>query len=228
MALPKVLPIHFSPSDATTKHAKATFELAGCCPVTLYQTRFHTGLKGVAEPVAVLGDKVNCLVEYDKKFYAIANLELVELFLQQPWVFAKFAVLPHAEKLPFDVKAVRTTPDPELYIRRMLREPLAHAILAACQARPKYPGLSSEESALKFIALHLKANNTASDIPLTQYKANFALFERESTLYKTITTTPPEDPKEREQFGELDSWIRCRMHRRSKVTFTLERPETSN
>ncbi|CUE70406.1 Hypothetical protein, putative [Bodo saltans] len=209
LELPSVLPTHLTEEDAKSIRGNVTLELAGCCPVVLYDTRMNVGLRGVTEPTAVPGDVERFLVKYDGKYYAIKNQENTERFLRQPWVFAKFAVLPAAEKLPFDRSTLKGISN-ELYAGRTMREAAARAMLAVCRERPKYPGLTLEESALKFMALYIKAHNdNNSDIASQQYNHNYRQFATEATLYKTIKTEAPEDAEGQRVFHELcNSWDR--------------------
>lgn len=208
LQLPEVLPTHLSAEEVAK--LRPALELEGCCPVTLYQTRFRVGLRGVTEPIAVTGDAVHFVAEYNKKYYAMKSAENMTAFLRQPWVFARFAVLPSADKLPFDEAELAKTANDELYIARMLKEAAAHAMLAVCRVRPKFPGLTAEESALKFVALYLKAHNDKnSEIARRQYEYNFEQFAKEASLYKTITTEPPEDADGLQRFEDLcHAWDR--------------------
>jgi adenylate kinase family enzyme/YHS domain-containing protein len=200
--LPTMLPTHI---DNGSSIPLEKFEFCGCCPVTLYETRNNRGLKGVTEPKAVLGSPDHC-VEYDGKTYAMVDDRALTLFLRQPWVYTTGATLPLAHKLPY------TNPQwhelsAETYITRTLYEKVAGALLAVAQTRPKFPGLSLEESALKYVALHLKANNdTNTEFRRDCYTKSLSEYEERATLYKTVTTVAPEDPEERVLFEH-----RCRV-----------------
>jgi hypothetical protein len=117
--------------------------------------------------------------------------------------------LPAADKLPFD-ESTLSTASPELYITRTIKEATARAMLAVCRVRPKYPGLTAAESAWKYIALYLKANNPKnSAVAARQYQHNFEQFAKEAVLYKTITTEPPTEEEGLATFHELcASWDR--------------------
>jgi YHS domain-containing protein len=207
--IPSVLPRQLTAEEATGR----SFALGGCCPVTLYRSRTNVGLRGVCEPTAVLGDKAYHAVEYDGQFYAMVDNDATVSFLRQPWLFAKGATLPAAHKMPYDSSTLNGVPH-EVYVTYKLHESVAKAMLAVCRDRPKYPGLSIEESALKYLALHLKAENPANtEVREKQYKANFAKFTRHSTLYKTISTTEPESESEKREFHErCDAWDRIQDH----------------
>lgn len=206
--LPSLLPRRLSPAEATalvSAKPATPLELCGCCPVTLYNTRNEVGLRGVTQPRAVLG-RTDLIAQYDGKAYALVDEDAMRAFLRQPWVFATGAVLPLPHKLPFDATELKAMPD-EHYITRALYEEVARALLAVARTRPKFPGLSVEESALKYVALHLKAHNAASsEFRAATFRANFEAYVERATLYETITTEAPEDPVEREAFER-----RCRV-----------------
>ena len=200
LQLPSTLPRHLSAVEAAPFIGQ--LELAGCCPVTLYDTRHNVGLKGITDPTAVKG-KPHLVSEYASKYYALHSEATMDRFLKQPWVFADGAVLPHENKLPIDDQTLRDAPD-DVFLTRAVYENAARAMLLAAKTRPKYPGLSIEESALKFIALHLKAHNTKnSDVRQQQYSENFKAFAQQSVLYKSISTTEPDDMAAKEEFHRL-------------------------
>jgi adenylate kinase family enzyme/YHS domain-containing protein len=183
--LPKVLPAGAEVREVDLEHC-------GCCPVTLYETRQNRGLKGVTEPTAVLGSP-SCIVEYDGKKYAMVDSDAVTKFIRQPWVYVAGAVLPHANRMPFNRDDMRIQPT-EIYVRRMLYENTARAMLAVASTRPKFPGLSPQDSALKFVALHLKAQNGDNTAHRQRcYETAFQAFSERATLYKDIDLEPPVD-----------------------------------
>jgi len=167
--------------------------------VTLYETRDNKGLKGVTEPKAVLGSPEH-IVQYAGKKYALADADAVAKFLRQPWVFVDGAVLPLAHRMPFNKEDVKSQ-STELYIKRMLYERTARAMLAVAEARPKFPGLSPLESALKYVALHLKAHNEENTEHRQRcYEGGFRAFAERATLYKDIGLQAPEDEAELAEF----------------------------
>ena len=192
--LPSILPNRKSAEEA----ASQTVELFGCCPVTLYDTRKQLGLKGVAEPKAVKGE---LFVEYGGKHYAIFDEPAMERFLRQPWIFVDNAVLPLPHKLPMEPEVIRAK-SPSEYITRTMYDGVAKALISVAEVRPKFPGLSAEETVRKYISLHLKAfnpDNTAT--AAQQYKANFEEFKQIATLYNTVGNTPPSDTNGLERFN---------------------------
>ncbi|EAN94080.1 hypothetical protein, conserved, partial [Trypanosoma cruzi] len=92
-------------------------------------------------------------------------------------------------------------------MRRILYDPVAYALIAVAKARPKYPGLSLEESALKFMALHMKCfNEKNTAIQAEQYKANFEKFLKRATLYRSMTEASEDVVKEEEFLKLCREW----------------------
>ncbi|KAH9578216.1 hypothetical protein LSM04_008399 [Trypanosoma melophagium] len=196
--LPDALPSRVPP-NSTYK-----LELLGCCPVTLYDTRNNKGLRGVLEPVAKKGD-INCIVEYKGLYYALLDEAALERFLLRPWQYIEGAKLPPSRKVPLAEGQTMLTIGEEEYMRRNLYDPVARALIAVAESRPKYPGLSLEESALKFMALHMKCfNDKNTTIQAENYKNNFEVFRKRATLYRTMTEVSQEDTRS-ERYSELSS-----------------------
>ncbi|ORC85608.1 uncharacterized protein TM35_000342200 [Trypanosoma theileri] len=210
--LPDALPSRVPPSS-TYK-----LELLGCCPVTLYDTRNNKGLRGVLEPLAKNGD-INCIVEYKGLYYALLDEVALERFMLRPWQYVEGAQLPPPRKIPLAEGKTMSTIGEEEYMRRILYDPVARALIAVAESRPKYPGLSLEESALKFMALHMKCfNDKNTTIQAEQYKDNFEVFRKRSTLYRTMTEVSQEDAHS-EKFTDLCSeWVKATDTKNDNVT----------
>ncbi|ESL11438.1 hypothetical protein TRSC58_00810 [Trypanosoma rangeli SC58] len=105
-----------------------------------------------------------------------------------PWTFIEGAFLPPSRKAPLPEGQTLLTIEEETFMRRILYDPVAYALIAVAEARPKYPGLSLEESALKFVALHMKCFNTKNTpIQAEKYRANYEAFRKRATLYRSMT-----------------------------------------
>nr|CCC51814.1 conserved hypothetical protein, fragment [Trypanosoma vivax Y486] len=194
--LPQTIPVR------TDLAAGCALELEGCCPVLLYDTRENRGLRGVLEPVARKGD-LKCVVEYDGRYYALLDEGSLERFLMRPWQYIGGAQLPPSRKVPLpEGKTMKSVPEEE-FIRRALYDSVAHALIAVAKARPMYLGLSVEESALKYIALHMKSFNSKNTaIQAEQYKNNFEVFDKRSTLYRTLVEAA-DNPSQNKTFVSL-------------------------
>ncbi|TPP48733.1 hypothetical protein CGC21_15415 [Leishmania donovani] len=189
----KPMPKHF-PVIILHPVDEACLALEGCCPVLLYDTREIRGMRRVIQPVAKKG-LLDCVVEYDGKLYALRNKEHMARFLRRPWQYVDGAHLPQMLRRPLPTG---TSPsdivDHEEYIQRQLYDPVALALLAVAQARPIYPGLSVEESALKYIALYLKAHrdpDSLSDFEEKTYRRHFEVYQQRATLYRHLPSSSP-------------------------------------
>lgn len=173
--------------------------LCGCCAVCLYDSRHRRGLRGVVEPVARRG-RADCVVRYAGRRYAMHSDKHVERFMRRPWLFREGGEtgvrLPDPLKCPLtqrerDTQLLRPSEEGGMaeseYIRRTLYESVAQAMLAVSRARPRYPGLSAEESALKFMALYMKAHHPGHGaVAAAQYREAFELFQRRAQLPRRV------------------------------------------
>nr|CAJ2482514.1 unnamed protein product [Leishmania braziliensis] len=190
----KPMPKHF-PVIASPPVNMAYLALEGCCPVLLYDTRDFRGMRGVIQPVAKKGS-LDCVVEYDGNLYALLDREHMTRFLRRPWQYVDGAHLPQVLRRPLPTG---TSPSDivnhEEYIQRQLYDPVALALLAVAQERPIYPGLSVEESALKYIALYLKAHRdpaSLSDFEEKTYRHYFEVYQQRATLYRSLPSSSSE------------------------------------
>eukprot|EP00760_Papus_ankaliazontas_P019538 PhM_4_TR18034/c0_g1_i1/m.1424/K18533/AK9; adenylate/nucleoside-diphosphate kinase len=187
--LPTSLPRKVPLSRASSKQL-TDFELLGCCPVTLYDTRHRKGLRGTFEPVAVYGQN-NFTVEYEGKLYRLVSQVAHTRFLQQPWVYIQAAVLPHPDKLPASDDGTIEM-NTERYLQSTVYEIISRGMLDLSTARPKFPQRDAADTALKFLALYLKAHNPKNNNYRTErYTDNFTLFKQCTELYDVAT--PPSD-----------------------------------
>jgi YHS domain-containing protein/adenylate kinase family enzyme len=187
--LPKLLPSPVPAAAGVGLHEN-DLALEGCCPVLLYDTRDRRGMRGVRQPTAQKGS-LDFVVDYDGKKYATLNAENQRRFLRRPWQYVAGAQLPAVLRRPLPKGSKPSAiADTEEYLQRQLYDPVAQALLAVGRERPIYPGLSPEESALKYVALYLKAHRdpaTLSAFEAESYKASFELFHKRATLYRQVT-----------------------------------------
>ena len=223
--IPTALPIRAASSAAKS------IELFGCCPVVLYDTRHHKGLKGVTQPTAVLGlDALT--VTYEGKFYKLSSQEALDRFLRRPWVFVRGAALPEPSKLPFDASKMSTISS-EQYVQRTMYENIARALIDVESVRPKFPGLSAADSCLKFIGLHLKAHNVRNTVHRQEvYGRHFKDYVQRSTLYKDITLDAPSAesaPEAAAQFAQrCAAWDDVQDDPHVHLTYGKLRPATTH
>lgn len=193
--LPEPLTEIFQDSDA--------LEYQGCCPVLLFDTREQRGLRGVLEPSAKPGS-LSCVVRYDQKLYACLNEENKVRFLKRPWQYVDGAFMPPPRKCPLTKEDLANGISDDYFMRRQLYDYVAYAMLAVAQARPRYPGLSAEESAIKFMSLHMKAHRESNNaIEQEQSRENLSLYETRSTLYRKLTVEELSNPDRKEYVENL-------------------------
>eukprot|EP00003_Mantamonas_plastica_P000708 TRINITY_DN1054_c0_g2_i3.p1 TRINITY_DN1054_c0_g2~~TRINITY_DN1054_c0_g2_i3.p1 ORF type:complete len:1599 (+),score=647.91 TRINITY_DN1054_c0_g2_i3:968-5764(+) len=102
--------------------------------------------------------KKNLVVSYGPSNFGFTNPENLAEFMRFPWKYNE-ATLP-AKMPPIAKKPVLLDSMPTLgYLEQAVANAVIQALTDVGKIRPKYPFLSVEESALKYIALNLKANN---------------------------------------------------------------------
>jgi len=168
--------------DCTTP-GLTEWEYMGFCPVTLYHTRDDIGLCGEKVPIAVFGQGKYSVL-YQGKRYKMADAECCERFMQKPWVYVDGARLPRKLPIPKHLLRLPHAVEMDRYMEHTLHEAAVHAMLAVAEARPKFPGLSAKMSAVKFMAVHMKANNPNNSVLATRkYRENFRDFKEACGLF---------------------------------------------
>ena len=161
---------------------KTQWEFKSFCPVTLYETRDKVGLMNKKKPTCVFGTN-EFAVQVEDKHYRMASQECVTRFMQSPWVFIEGAALP--ERLPIPHAALFETGTVSLpnFIKEALYDAVVRAMLDAGASRPGFPGVSSRNSAIRYLAAHLRAHNPANT-PLRErvYKKNFESYKQACLL----------------------------------------------
>eukprot|EP01105_Mastigella_eilhardi_P028412 TRINITY_DN933_c0_g1_i2.p1 TRINITY_DN933_c0_g1~~TRINITY_DN933_c0_g1_i2.p1 ORF type:complete len:2133 (+),score=547.09 TRINITY_DN933_c0_g1_i2:344-6400(+) len=152
MALPADLPSRAGPLKAPPPPDEIAFQ--GYCPVT-----FTEHDNGDPERL-VLGDPALAVL-YQAKFYFFASENKLRAFLRTPAEYTrrqlpkKLPPRPDYDGGPADVSLL---PLPG-YVEQSVGAVLAPALAALVQLRPVLPYTSARGSALKFLALHLRAHN---------------------------------------------------------------------
>merc|ERR1711871_1635343 len=154
------------------------------CPVTL------TDKGGKVVP----GMRAKC-VEYDGKIYSMADESSLVKFMQVPWVYSKAALPAYkpAKEAPIPTNSL---PD-----WGFLDQSVAASLTAAMTSLSSYkhylcyPGMTVRESALKFLAIHLKAHNKLStDLRRAKYAERLLEFDECCSMRDVISheynTTP--------------------------------------
>jgi len=142
-----------SAADAASKSLEPM--LKGHCAVTLVR-----GPKGCDHASRVqsvrLGLKA-CAVSYDSKVYLMADAPAAAEFVQRPWLYAPVELPPKLP--PTAIETIISSLPIRGYLEQTVGELLVGALTQLAELRPIYPTLSRRESALKFVALYIRAKN---------------------------------------------------------------------
>ena len=170
MHLPAPVPI---PTSADEAAAEPKPELDGHCPVPLgrgpkggdYKSRMATLRRGAPAYRA----------EYKGKHYTMADAAAYTEFLATPWKYAELSLpakLP-PQGAPLDVAGLPL----HGFMEQSSNLALQAALNELCALMPKYPTLDARSTALKFIAVHLKANNPRLRAPHLKHKFGSKLLD---------------------------------------------------
>merc|ERR1712070_82014 len=155
----------------------------GHCPVSLWVDPTNRD--------CVIPGNRECQVQYGDLIFRLSNKVAKQAFLERPWAYSDL-MLP--TKMPAGRAVVNLT---ELPARGYCEQTLARAITATlnslCEARPKFPGLSVEDSILKYIALHMRCNNKNENEE--QHESSQAMFDefKESCELARYLKEQPQD-----------------------------------
>jgi len=123
--------------------------LEGHCPVTLW-------LDPKDRKCVIPGSR-QFQVQYGDLVFRMLSAGAQQAFLEKPWLYSDLilpAKMPAARaNVPLDALPARG------YCEQTLARSVTAALNALCEERPKYPGLTVEDSVLKYLALHMRANN---------------------------------------------------------------------
>ena len=154
------------PAAVVVEDAGATLELGGYCPVSL-----GVGPAGADYSARVaslrVGDR-GCAVEYGGRTFCCADGAARDEMMAAPWKYADL-VLP--AKLP--PKAARLAAQllpARGFMEQSVQELLERGLVELCALKPKYPTLNTKESALKFLAVYLKAHNPTTKAKHLKHK----------------------------------------------------------
>jgi len=192
------IPIPGLPECAPTVAADQALE--GHCPVSLWMDPTNPNC-------VVPGSRV-CQVQLGDLVFRISNTVALKAFLQKPWAYSDL-VLP--AKMPAGRAVV---PLVDLPARGYCEQTLARAVTAAlnelCEARPKFPGLTVQDSVLKYLALHMRCNNKNENEE--QHESSQQLFDeyQRSCQLAEFLKTEPEDIGEYRDKQQLFEDRRCK------------------
>jgi adenylate/nucleoside-diphosphate kinase len=197
-AFPEDLPRAVGPRSAGV----STPELSGYCAVSL--GRGPSGGDYTSRVAALRQGDTAHAVEYKKRIFLLADSATRAEFLSRPWRYDSL-LLP--AKLPPPVLAIvlAALPTPG-YIEQTMGQLLADALCALAELRPKYPTLSRKETAVKFVALYLRAHNPKRRLPHHRAKLAASLQEFSDCCVAAATLggeRPPVGTAAEEEFLRL-------------------------
>lgn len=106
------------------------------------------------------------ILRYKGKLYATSTAANMKMFVKNPVLFEMVKL---QDKLPIefekksDLKKLAKQNDCTAFLEHHLSNILMKSLAQLGYKRPKFPTLGSKESALKFLAISLKANNPNKD-----------------------------------------------------------------
>ncbi|GAB1605421.1 hypothetical protein Ahia01_000824200, partial [Argonauta hians] len=136
--------------------------------------------------------------EYLNKFYCFASPEKREIFMRLPDLYSSVKL---SYKLPPKHDPLMINLLPNLgFMEQSLATPILRALVAVGNFKPKFPFLSPTQSALLYVAFHLKAfNHQKSEYIRKKYSQKLKKFEENCNLVSFLSDNmsplyqPPEE-----------------------------------
>lgn len=154
-------------------------EYQKCCPVTIYNEKL---MKNGIDIFLFIGTILNS-VEFKNKFYIFETSSKLKKFVNNP---AKYI------KLQFPVKIIENIPKEQskvnfeitkTYLETNFGSIITKGLLELSKNRIKYPHQNTKETAIKYLALYLKANNpNNNEYSKIKYTNKFNEFLKNSKL----------------------------------------------
>jgi len=174
--LPELLPSRRTALEVRNAFP-AQLQFGGFCPVTYVQ--------GGSTYESLKPGLLDFAVEYDGQLYGLRNVEAVTEFMELPARYHN-VVLP--KKVPPPVKPMVVNELPLLgYLEQTVALTVTKSLTATGLKKPKYPFLTTDESAMIHMALHLKSiNPRASEYSRSVYRKKLRKFEDKSNLVRYL------------------------------------------
>ena len=129
-------------------------------------------------------------LSYKGKYFLNSSPKNQKMFQKSP---ALYEMIKLPDKLPVefekksDLKKIARAKDCSAFLEHHLSNIMMRSLARLGYRRPKYPTLGSKESALKFLAINLKANNPNKDDEYRQkYSEHLNRFIKESNYTQEI------------------------------------------
>eukprot|EP00051_Salpingoeca_urceolata_P019620 m.288770 g.288770 ORF g.288770 m.288770 type:complete len:1610 (-) comp19453_c0_seq5:24-4853(-) len=191
LELPAALPQRLAPHEVKEAFPQR-LELRGYCPVTY--------VAGGRRYESIKAGLQACCVEYGGRIYALAGETEVDEFMRQP---ASYENLKLPKKLPPKLQPVAVASLPMLgYLEQTVAEVVIKGFTAVGLSRPKYPFLTSQQSALIYLALYLKVHNpktATNDFLRRKWRRKLEQFQERCDLLRALgqgmrpAYTPPSE-----------------------------------
>ncbi|KFP78168.1 Adenylate kinase 9, partial [Acanthisitta chloris] len=190
-------PPDWLPKKLTVEEVKAllpgSVEMQGYCPVTY--------LDGNQRYEALVPGNIKYAAKYRDKVYIFESEEKLQKFMRLP---EKYWNLKSPRKLPPNKEPMLLTALPLAgYLEQAIATSLIKALHKVGCLKPKFPFLSVKDTALLFVACHLKAHNPRSSEPVRQmYQRKLSWFMEHCQLIPALGAAaagPYQEPRCRPQ-----------------------------
>ncbi|KAH6571770.1 hypothetical protein BASA50_001642 [Batrachochytrium salamandrivorans] len=180
--LPEHLPVLLSRSGVKALFPRQ-LELKGYCPVS-----FSSKRSGNTSSI-VMGD-ADCTVEYAGKLYAMHSASEMLQFMESPWKYVD-QILPKKLPPPHFPCSIRGLPIIG-YMEQAISASITNALYDLGKVKPKFPYLSIDLSACKYLALYLKAHNPNSrDWVRNDYSKRLHQFKEKCAVMRSLMSAFP-------------------------------------
>jgi adenylate/nucleoside-diphosphate kinase len=198
-SLPVHLPRRLTENEVDAVDARE-LELDGYCPVRL---ALGPPTRGPKHARAVRGQN-NLMVEYAEKKFQLSDADALSQMMRTPWRFASEQL---SKKLPppsWSADPAYINKLPMLgYLEQTVVDVLTAGLTELGVVKPKYPFLSNKESALKYLALYLKAQNPRNQKDehiAEKFHTRFKEFNEHCELLEVLKTPWAESGMEEEEY----------------------------
>jgi len=160
------------------------------CPVTLWI--------GPNNPNCVVPGSKQLVIKLGDLMFILYSKLAWQAFIEKPWMFADLNL---PTKMPAARAVVHLTDLPARgYCEQTLARDVTAALTALAEVRPKYPGLSVEDSVLKFLALYLRSHNKRENDEAHELSQKlYDNFIEHTKLAEFLHTQPKDTPDYKEK-----------------------------
>ncbi|OAF69647.1 hypothetical protein A3Q56_02552 [Intoshia linei] len=170
LPISKLLPVVLSDNQKSNTQFNIMFN--GYCPVTYVEgDKSYDNIKKGNESI---------LAKYNEKVYSFLNMQTLDKFMRKPH---KYSNLELPCKLPPDAVNIKLNKLPMSgYLEQTMADQLICSLSSLAQWKPKRPFLSVKESAIFYLACHMKATNPKSSSYIKHLNMSRIELLKESTI----------------------------------------------